>query len=213
MATMDLVTGTMISTYRIGGLIGKGSMGVVYLAEDAHLRRPVALKVLTTDLAGDERFRRRFLLESQLAASLEHPHIVPIYTAGEDDGSLFLAMRYVEGADLRSLLRERHHLEPGRVLSLLGQVASALDAAHAIGLVHRDVKPANILVSSGEVERAYLCDFGLAKHASSVDSLTGERSFVGTISYIAPEQIEGGPVERAPTSMRSPVCSSRRSPE
>ncbi|MGL6280143.1 MAG: ABC transporter substrate-binding protein [Gaiella sp.] len=192
---MDVTPGTLVGAYRLDRLLGKGSMGAVWVAEDVHLRRRVAVKVLSPELADDDRFRRRFLLESQLAASLEHPHIVPIYAAGEQDGSLFLAMRLIEGVDLRALLRERHHLDPRRAVALLRQTAEGLDAAHAIGLVHRDVKPANVLVASGPPEHAYLCDFGLAKHASSVDSLTGERSFVGTISYIAPEQIEGGPVD------------------
>jgi serine/threonine-protein kinase len=170
-------------------------MGAVYLAEDVHLRRKIALKVLAPELAGDERFRRRFLLESQLAASLEHPHIVPIYGAGEVEDVLYLAMKYVEGYDLRELIEATDQVGDERALKLLAQVAGALDAAHGLGLVHRDVKPGNILIGAGDEEHAYLCDFGLAKHTSTVASLTGERAFVGTIAYVAPEQIESGTVD------------------
>ncbi|HEU4978730.1 MAG TPA: ABC transporter substrate-binding protein [Solirubrobacteraceae bacterium] len=192
-----LGTGTSIGTYRIEGLIGEGSMGTVYSALDAGLDRRVALKVLTPELARDERFRARFLRESRLAASLEHPHIVPIHGAGEADGLLYLAMRYVEGRDLAGLLRSLGRLDPERAIAILGQVAAALDVAHARGLVHRDVKPANVLLTRhGEQDDyAYLCDFGLAKHASTVSSLTGSRAIVGTVDYLAPEQIEGRPVD------------------
>jgi len=170
-------------------------MGTVYLAEDVHLHRKAAVKVLAPELSRDDRFRRRFLLESQLAASLEHPHIVPIYGAGEVEDVLYLAMRYVEGYDLRELIDATDRVGDERALRLLSQVAGALDAAHGLGLVHRDVKPANVLIGAGDEEHAYLCDFGLAKYASTVASLTGERAFVGTISYVAPEQIESGAVD------------------
>jgi ABC-type transport system substrate-binding protein/class 3 adenylate cyclase/streptogramin lyase/tRNA A-37 threonylcarbamoyl transferase component Bud32 len=187
--------GSVLAGYRVERLLGQGATGAVYLAEDVHLRRRTALKLLTPELARDERFRNRFLLESQLAASLEHPHIVPIYGAGEIEDVLFIAMKYVDGYDLRGLLDSSDPLEPERVTGLLAQVADALDAAHGLGLVHRDVKPANVLIAAGDEEHAFLCDFGLAKHASSVNSLTGERAFVGTIAYIAPEQIESGAVD------------------
>jgi len=170
-------------------------MGAVYLGEDLHLRRKTAIKVLAREFADDERFRRRFLLESQLAASLEHPHIVPIYAAGEEGDVLFLAMKYVEGYDLRELIEASQRVGEERALNLLAQVGDALDTAHGLGLVHRDVKPANILIGPGDGETAYLCDFGLARHASTVASLTGDRTFVGTIAYIAPEQIERGAVD------------------
>jgi ABC-type oligopeptide transport system substrate-binding subunit/class 3 adenylate cyclase/tRNA A-37 threonylcarbamoyl transferase component Bud32 len=187
--------GSVLAGYRVERLLGQGATGAVYLAEDVHLRRKTALKLLTPELAADDRFRRRFLLESQLAASLEHPHIVPIYGAGEIEDALFIAMKYVDGYDLRDLLDSPERLETQRVIGLLAQVADALDAAHGLGLVHRDVKPANVLIAAGDDEHAFLCDFGLAKHASSVNSLTGERAFVGTIAYIAPEQIESGAVD------------------
>src|SRR5439155_27115205 len=147
-------------------------------------------------LARDERFRRRFLRETELAASLDHPHIVETLASGEEDGALYLAMAYVDGSDLRQLLLREERLEPERAVALVGQVASALDAAGRAGLVHRDVKPGNILVATGaEGEHAYVCDFGLARHVSSVSSLTGERGFVGTIDYVPPEQIEGGTID------------------
>ena len=188
--------GAALAGYRIEALIGEGSTGAVYSALDVALDRRVALKVLLPELARDPRFRERFLRESKVAASLEHPNIVPIHAVGEADGVLFIAMRYVDGRDLSSILQQVGRLDPERVVGLLSQVASALDAAHERGLVHRDVKPANILVARhGEREHAYLCDFGLAKHTSTVTSLTGERSVVGTVDYLAPEQIDGMPVD------------------
>jgi tRNA A-37 threonylcarbamoyl transferase component Bud32 len=189
--------GTVIADFRVMSLIGEGAMGTVYLAEDVTNGRRLALKLLGPELARDERFRQRFLRESQVAAGLDHPHIVPTVGAGEKDGFLYLAMAYVDGSDLRELLRRERRLEPERTVELIVQVAAALDAAHAAGLVHRDVKPGNILVAGDpETERAYMCDFGLARHVSSVSSLTGERGFVGTIDYVPPEQIEGGTIDR-----------------
>ena len=191
----DIPTGTVLAGFRVESLIGEGAMGAVYLAE-ARDGRHVALKLLSTELARDERFRRRFLRESQLAAGLDHPHIVPTLDSGEVDGVLYLAMAHVEGSDLRELLRREGRLAPDRALELVAQVALALDAAHAAGLVHRDVKPANILVTGEpDGECAYICDFGLARHLTSVSSLTSERGFVGTIDYVPPEQIEGGQID------------------
>src|SRR5919109_1753325 len=171
-------------------------MSVVYLAHDPRLNRNVALKLLAPELAEDEAFRVRFLRESQLAASLDHPNVVPVYEAGEVDGLLYIAMRYVSGTDLKALLRAQGALTPERALALAAQVASALDAAHERGLVHRDVKPSNVLLTgrSGK-EHCYLADFGLSTSASD-RSLAAEPSQVlGTIDYVAPEQIRGGAID------------------
>jgi serine/threonine-protein kinase len=167
-------------------------MGAVYRAEDVRLGRKVAVKLLAPELAENERFRERFLRESQLAASLDHPHIVPIYAAGEAEGQLFLAMRYVEGYDLRQLLAREGPLPPARALRLVEQVGDALDAAHERGLIHRDVKPRNVLIAGGSGrEHCYLADFGLTKQTSSISGLTGTGELVGTVNYVSPEQIRG----------------------
>ena len=190
-----LTSGSVVAGFRISRLIGQGAMGAVYRAADAGGRQ-VALKVLVPEIAHDDRFRQRFLREAQIAAALDEPHVVPTVAFGEFDGTLYLAMDYVDGPDLREILRRDGPLTPERAVDLVRQVAAALDAAHALGLVHRDVKPGNVLVAgTGADEHAYLCDFGLAKHLSSVNSLTGERAFVGTIAYISPEQIEGAAID------------------
>jgi predicted Ser/Thr protein kinase len=185
--------GSELLGYRIEALIGRGGMGVVYRAEDLRLQRKVALKLLASELAEDDRFRERFLRESQLAASIDHPNIVPIYGAGEAGDQLYIAMRYVEGSDLKRLLREEGALEPRRTLGLLTQLADALDAAHDRGLVHRDVKPSNALLDSAE--HVYLADFGLTKSASDRSAQTITGRIVGTVDYAAPEQIMGKPVD------------------
>jgi ABC-type transport system substrate-binding protein/class 3 adenylate cyclase/streptogramin lyase/tRNA A-37 threonylcarbamoyl transferase component Bud32 len=189
----ELTAGTAVAGYRIESVIGHGSSGSVYAARETVLDRRVALKVLLPELASDPRFRERFLRESRLAAGLEHPSIIPIYAAGESDGLVYLAMRLVEGGDLRDLVDREGVLDLDRALVIIGQVAEALDAAHRRGLVHRDVKPGNILVD--ESGRAFLCDFGLARHAATVDSLTRDSPFAGTIEYIAPEQINGEEID------------------
>ncbi len=169
-------------------------MGEVYRALDVRLGRPVALKVLAARVAEDDRFRERLLRESRIAASLDHPNVVPIYEAGEEDGRLFIAMRYVRGLDLKALLRREGALEPARAVGIAEQIAGALDAAHRRGLVHRDVKPSNVLLDSdGEREHCYLADFGLTQSASERGPTDGQ--FMGTVAYVAPEQIRGDKVD------------------
>ena len=205
---MELSPGSEFAGYRIESVLGRGGMGVVYLAEHIGMGRKVALKELASDLAEDERFRERFVRESRLAASLEHPNIVPIHEAGEVGGALFIAMRYVQGTDLRALLRQEGALEPRRAASIVGQVASALDAAHERGLVHRDVKPGNVLIARSAAttgEHVYLSDFGLTKRTSSDSGITGTGQFVGTLEYAAPEQFEGKPLD-ARTDVYSLGC-------
>ena len=180
--------GTEIGGYRIESLLGRGGMGVVYRAHDLALDRPVALKLLAPELADDVRFRERFLRESRLAASLDHPTIVPIYDAGQSGQQLYIAMRLVDGSDLKQLLRTEGKLEPARALQLVEPVALALDAAHARGLLHRDVKPSNVLIDSAG--HCYLADFGLSRRLADIDVVSDGRS-LGTIDYVAPEQIRG----------------------
>jgi YVTN family beta-propeller protein len=182
--------GTQLGSYRIEALLGRGGTGVVYRATDLRLGRQVALKLLASHVTQDERFRERFLAESRLAASIDHAGIVPIYEAGEADGHLYIAMRYVEGTDLASLLRAEGALAPERAAGLVGQLADALDAAHARGLVHRDVKPSNALVAlEGAAEHVYLADFGLTKQITTAGRRTATGQLVGTIDYLAPERI------------------------
>ncbi len=192
----DRRIGTELAGYRVEALLGRGGMSVVYRAEHLRLKRKIALKLLAPELAEDERFRQRFLREPELAASLDHPNIVPVYDAGEVEGLLYIAMRYVEGTDLKALLRHERALQPARALALVTQVGEALDAAHERGLIHRDVKPSNVLIT-GRVgrEHCYLADFGLSKTASDRGVPTDEGQTLGTIDYVAPEQIEGGAVD------------------
>jgi serine/threonine protein kinase len=219
----DLRPGSQIAEYRIERLVGRGGMGVVYLAEHVHLGKRVALKVLPPEYMEDPGFRKRFEREARLAASLEHPNIVPVTDAGEFEGELWIAMRYVEGTDLREVLHEHGALNPIRAVSILGRVGSALDAAHKAGLIHRDVKPGNILLeppsATRQVEHVYLTDFGLTKqvdagsadvtdqfaaddqahdgHESHApgDGLTRVGYFAGTVDYAAPEQFRGEPLD------------------
>jgi ABC-type branched-subunit amino acid transport system substrate-binding protein/DNA-binding beta-propeller fold protein YncE/predicted Ser/Thr protein kinase len=183
--------GTTFASYRVESLLGRGGMGVVYLAQDPSLERPVALKLIAPELVQDEDFRARFLREPKLAASLDHPNVIPIYEAGEHDGQLYLAMRYVKGTDLRALLEREGKLSAERAIEVVGQIAGALDAAHERGLVHRDVKPGNVLLD--EAGHPYLTDFGITKPAEGDAMDTGD--MVGTLDYLAPEQIRGEAVD------------------
>jgi streptogramin lyase/predicted Ser/Thr protein kinase len=188
----ELQAGDVFAGYRVTGVAGRGGMGVVYEAQQLDLQRPVALKLIATPLARDEAFRERFVRESRAAAAIDHPNVIPVYSAGEDDGRLYLAMRFVDGEDLRSLVQREGPLEPARAASIIAQIANALDAAHARGLVHRDIKPANVLLDRNH---AYLTDFGLTKRLTGETTMTGSGRWVGTLGYIAPEQIRGEGVD------------------
>jgi serine/threonine protein kinase len=205
--TADIRPGAEIAGYRIEQVIGRGGMGVVYLAEHRRLKRKVALKVLAPELAEDERFRERFVQESELAGSLDHAHIVDIFDAGDARGLLYIAMRFVDGTDLKALIEVEGPLEPERAASLISQVAGALDSAHARGLIHRDVKPANVLVSIDPdgAEHCYLTDFGLTKRPDQTTGLTKTGQFMGSVDYAAPEQFEGKPLD-ARTDVYSLAC-------
>ncbi|MEU8469702.1 serine/threonine-protein kinase [Streptomyces sp. NPDC029006] len=191
--------GRRVAGYLIESEIGRGGMAVVYRARDLRLDRTVALKLLAPELARNDTFRKRFTHESQVAAAIDHPHIVPVFEAGETDGVLYIAMRYVPGSDLRHLLDARGPLSLPDAVRISAQVASALDAAHGHGLVHRDVKPGNILVAQGadsdHPEHVYLTDFGLTKKSLSLTGFTSVGQFVGTLDYVSPEQISGRPVD------------------
>jgi non-specific serine/threonine protein kinase len=200
--TAELSLGSEFAGYRVEGVAARGGMGVVYRATQLRLTRPVALKLVTPALARDPSFRERFRREWMIAASIDHPNVIPVYEAGEEDGALFIAMRWVDGTSLREAI-DSARLDPGRVARIVFQVGSALDAAHARELIHRDVKPANILVT-GE-DHVYLSDFGLTKHASSISGLTKTGQWVGTVDYTAPEQIEGREVS-AQTDVYSLGC-------
>src|SRR5580704_1447820 len=194
----DLAPGEQLAGYEIQERIGRGGMAVVYRALDLRLGRLVALKVLAPNLSEDEAFRQRFIRESRAAAGVDHPHIIPVFEAGEASGMLFIAMRYVSHGDVRTLIDAEGPLDPARVISITGQVASALDCAHEHGLVHRDVKPGNILLtpaSSGDADHVYLSDFGLSKHSLTPSTLTSTGQFLGTLDYVSPEQIQGHPVD------------------
>jgi DNA-binding NarL/FixJ family response regulator len=192
----ELALGSTFAGHRIDAIAGRGGMGVVYRATDLTLDRPVALKLLVPSLARDPVFRARFERECRLAAALDHPHVVPIFHAGAERGALYLTMRYIEGTDLRSLLAEEQLLEPSRAVSIVAQVAGALTEAHRHGLVHRDVKPANVLIAVREgSEYAYLTDFGISMDRVRTSDLTQTGFAVGTADYMSPEQAQGVDVD------------------
>ena len=194
MSGLPLV-GDEFASYRVRSVLGRGGMSVVYQAENLRLSSVIALKVLAPELAADDVFRARFLEESRIAASLNHPNVIPIYDMGSQDDLLYIAMRYVSGTDMRQMIKKRGRILPANALFLVSQAARALDAAHRKGLVHRDVKPGNLLIERGSDEadpdHVYLADFGITKHAMSRSGLTSTGQFLGTIDYVAPEQIRG----------------------
>src|SRR5436305_10249499 len=197
MAGLPLV-GDEFAGYRVRAVLGRGGMSVVYQAENLRLSNAIALKVLAPELAADDVFRARFLEESRIAASLNHPNVIPIYDMGSQDDLLYIAMRYVSGTDLRQMIKKRGRILPSTAVFLVSQAARALDAAHRRGLVHRDVKPGNLLIERGvdenDPEHVYLADFGITKHAMSRTGLTSTGQFLGTVDSVAPEQIRGLPV-------------------
>jgi hypothetical protein len=192
----ELADGDDFAGYRIERRLGRGGMGILYLALEPGLERRVALKLIAPEAATDDVFARRFAEESKIAASIEHPNVVPIYAAGKEGGVPYIAMRYVTGADLAQRLIREGRLDPAVAIDLISQVGNGLDAIHAAGLVHRDVKPANVLLSGGDgIEHAYITDFGVARNVSTESGLTHTGRFVGTLDYVAPEQISGGAVD------------------
>jgi hypothetical protein len=192
---IELFAGDEFAGYRIEQRLGRGGMGVLYLALEPGLERRVALKLIAPEAAADEVFARRFAEESKIAASIEHPNVVPIYAAGEESGVPYIAMRYVAGADLAKRLVREGRLEPAEAVEIVAQVGNGLDAIHAAGLVHRDVKPANVLLSGADAVHAYITDFGVARNVSTESGLTQTGRFVGTLDYVAPEQISGGEID------------------
>jgi serine/threonine protein kinase len=195
-AWAELSEGDEFAGYRIVRRLGRGGMGILYLAMEPGLERHVALKLIAPEAAADEVFAQRFAEESRIAASIEHPNVVPIYAAGEQDGVPFIAMRFVSGSDLGRRIAREGRLEPERAAVLIAQLGNGLDAIHAAGLVHRDVKPANVLLSGEEgSEHAYITDFGVARNVATQSGLTQTGRFVGTLDYVAPEQISGGAID------------------
>jgi hypothetical protein len=188
----ELQTGSEFAGCRIEGVLGRGGMGVIYRATELRLGRPVALKLIATEQASDPDVRERFEREARMTASIEHPNVVPVYAAGEEDGHLYLVMRFVPGTDLHHLLRTDGRLAPTRAASVVAQVADALDAAHAAGLVHRDVKPANILING---DHAYLSDFGITRVQTSETRITDSGNWIGTVDFMAPEHLRGEPTD------------------
>jgi serine/threonine protein kinase len=193
---IELSDGDEFAGYRVERRLGRGGMGILYLAIEPGLERRVALKLIAPEAASDEVFARRFAEESRIAASIEHPNVVPIYAAGEEAGVPYIAMRYVAGADLARRLAREGRLSSQVAVDLIAQIGNGLDAIHAAGLIHRDVKPANVLLSGdGGAEHAYITDFGVARNVTTESGLTQTGRFVGTLDYVAPEQISGGAID------------------
>jgi serine/threonine-protein kinase len=188
----DLSPGTELAGCRIEEVLGTGGMGVIYRATELRLGRPVALKLIAADGASDPALRERFEREARLTASIDHPNVIPVYAAGEENGHLYLVMRYVPGTDLHALLRRDGRLAPARAAGVVAQVAAALDAAHAAGLVHRDVKPANVLIAG---EHVYLSDFGITRVQEADTQITDSGGWVGTVDFMSPEHLRGEPTD------------------
>ena len=184
-----LSPGSTFAGYEIDSVVGAGGIGILYRARQLRLDRPVALKVVEADVARDPVIRERLRREARAVASLDHPNVVPLYEAGEEDGTVYIVTRWVEGTELGTLIQDEGPLEPGRAARTAAQIAAALEAAHEAGLVHRDVKPSNVILTNED--HVYLTDFGLAKRAGTAPGLTAEDQMLGTIDYVAPEQIEG----------------------
>jgi serine/threonine protein kinase len=192
----ELSAGDEFAGYRIRERLGRGGMGVIYLAMEPGLERPVALKLIAPEAAADDVFAKRFAEESRIAASIEHPNVVPIYAAGEEGGVAWIAMRFFAGSDLQLRIARAGRLEPALAVDLEAQLGNGLDSIHAAGLVHRDVKPANVLLSGDPgSEHAYITDFGVARNLATRSGLTQTGRFVGTLDYVAPEQISGDPID------------------
>jgi serine/threonine protein kinase len=184
-----LAPGSTFAGYQVDSVVGAGGIGILYRATQVRLDRPVALKLVEPDIARDPVIRERLRREARMVAALEHPNVVPLYAAGEEDGTVYIVTRWVEGTELGALIRREGPLEPGRAARTAAQIASALELAHEKGLVHRDVKPSNVILTSED--HVYLTDFGLAKRAGTAAGLTGVDQMLGTVDYVAPEQIEG----------------------
>jgi serine/threonine protein kinase len=185
-----LSPGSTIAGYEIETVVGSGGMGVVYRARQLKLDRPVALKLVEPEVAGEPLVRERLRREARTVAALDHPNVVPLYEAGEENGTVYIVTRWVEGTELGALIRRDDPLEPGRAARMAAQIASALEVAHEKGLIHRDVKPSNAIVAADD--HVYITDFGLTKRADSLSGFTADGQMLGTIDYVAPEQIEGG---------------------
>lgn len=185
-----LSPGSTIAGYEVEAVVGSGGIGVLYRARQVRLDRPVALKLVEADTAREPVVRERLRREARTVAALDHPNIVPLYEAGEEDGTVYIVTRWVDGTELGTLIRRDGPLEPGRAARIAAQIASALEVAHEKGLIHRDIKPSNAILTSED--HVYLTDFGLTKRAESASGFTAAGQMLGTIDYVAPEQIEGG---------------------
>lgn len=184
-----LAPGSTFAGYEVESVVGAGGIGILYRARQVRLDRPVALKLVEPDVARDPVIRERLRREARMVAALDHPNVVPLYAAGEEGGTVYIVTRWVEGTELGTLIRRHGTLEPGRAARTAAQIAAALEMAHEKGLVHRDVKPSNVILTSED--HVYLTDFGLAKRAGTAAGLTGVDQMLGTVDYVAPEQIEG----------------------